>query len=127
MSIRTERVARLIQREVADLLNTEFAGQLQLMMTVTGARVTKDLSIAYVYVSILGETEAQRQAAFRHLQELTPQIRAALATRIRHQVRQIPELRFFLDDTLEKARRIEDLFERIRAERERRSPESEEG
>ncbi|RMF63919.1 MAG: 30S ribosome-binding factor RbfA [Bacteroidetes bacterium] len=126
MSIRTERVARLIQREIADLLNTEFADQLQQMMTVTGARVTRDLSIAYVYVSILGETDAMKQAAFRHLQGMTPQIRAALASRIRHQVRQIPELRFFLDDTLEQAQRIEDLFARIRAERERRSPESDE-
>ncbi|WP_456426071.1 30S ribosome-binding factor RbfA [Rhodocaloribacter sp.] len=124
MSIRTERVARLIQRDIADLLNTEFAEQVQPMATVTGARVTKDLSIAYVYVSFLGETEAMRQAAFRHLKELTPQIRAALARRIRHQVRKIPEIKFFLDDTLEQARHMEALLARIREERERRDPDA---
>ncbi len=118
MSIRTERVAKLLQREIADVLNKEF-GQ-QLMVTVTGARVTKDLSIAYVYVSVYGATPEQRQATFRHVQEQTPQIRASLAGRIRHQVRLIPELRFFLDESLEQARKMETLFDRIRAERERR-------
>lgn len=120
MSIRTERVARLIQRDVADLLQTEFSEQLPSLVTVTDARVTKDLSIAYIYVSVYGETPAQRQASFRHLEELTSQIRGALGRRIRHQVRSIPEIRFFLDDSLERAQHMENLFDRIREERDRR-------
>lgn len=121
MSIRTERVAKLLQREIADVLSKDF-GQ-QLMVTVTGTRVTKDLSIAYVYVSVFGNTPEQRQAAFRHLQEQTPQIRTALASRIRHQLRIVPELKFFLDESLEEAKRMEDLFDAIRAERARREEE----
>ena len=124
MSIRTERLAKLLQKEVADVLSKEF-GQ-QLMVTVTDARVTKDLSIAYLHVSVMGETPEQRQATFRHLQEQVPQIRSVLAGRIRHQVRIIPELRFFLDESLEQAQRMETLFDRIRAERERRTVESDE-
>ncbi|HET6566817.1 MAG TPA: 30S ribosome-binding factor RbfA [Rhodothermales bacterium] len=120
MSIRTERVAKLLQREVADILQTEFSQQLPSMITVTDARVTKDLSIVYVYVSIFGENVGQRQAAFKHLEDLTPQIRSALAGRVRHQLRAVPEIRFFLDETLEKSRKLDDLFDRIRAERERR-------
>ncbi len=120
MSIRTERVAKLFQREVADILITEFSEQIQPMVTVTGARVTKDLSVAYVYVSVFGTTKPERQAAFQHLQELTPQIRTALARRIRHQVRSIPELKFFLDESLQQARKLDDIFDRIREERERR-------
>jgi ribosome-binding factor A len=120
MSIRTERVARLMQREVADLLVTEFGEQLDRLVTVTGARVTKDLAIAYVYVSVLGDNDVQRQSAFRRLVEFGPRIRQALARRIRHQVRAIPDLRFFLDDTLERAARIDDLLDRINAERARR-------
>ena len=120
MSIRTERVARLIQREIADLLNTDFAEQVQPLVTVTDARVTNDLSIAYVYVSIYSSTKSEREAAFRHLEELVPDLRDALASRIRHQMRTIPELRLFLDESLEKAAEMEDLFDRIRAERERR-------
>ena len=120
MSVRTERVARLIQKEVADLLNTSFSEQVGPMVTVTGARVTRDLSITYIYFSVLGTSEEQRRAAFRHLEELTPQIRTALARRIRHQVRKIPELRFFIDETQQTAERIEGLFDQIRAERESR-------
>lgn len=119
MSIRTERVAKLLQREVADVLMKDFAKQLQPLVTVTDVRVTKDLSIAYVYVSIYGD-EKKRQAAFRHLEELLPQIRSALASRIRHQVRIVPELRLFLDESLQRAEKMENLFQRIRAERERR-------
>jgi ribosome-binding factor A len=120
MSIRTERVARLIQRDVADMLQTDFAEQIPSLVTVTDTRVTKDLSLAYVYVSVYGENAGQRQSTFRHLEELTPQIRSALSQRIRHQLRATPELRFFLDDSLEKAQEMESLFDRIREERERR-------
>lgn len=120
MGIRTERVAKLIQREVADILTTELGQELQAMVTVTGARVTKDLSIAYVHVSVLGETVAQRQTGFKRVEALAPQIRHALAGRIRHQMKSVPELRFFLDESLQEAQRMEDLFDRIRAERERR-------
>ena len=121
MSIRTQRVAELIQREVADILQKDFAGQLQPMVTITHARMTKDLSIAYVHASVLGQTPAERQAGFRHLEELTPQIRQTLASRLRHQMRSIPELKFFLDESYQKAQKMESLLDRIRKERERRT------
>ncbi|MEZ4698808.1 MAG: 30S ribosome-binding factor RbfA [Rhodothermales bacterium] len=124
MSIRMERVARLVQREIAQILGQDYAEQLQPMVTVTGARVTKDLSIAYIYVSVMGATEAQRKSVFKHLEGLAPQVRTDLAGRIRHQVRTIPEIRFFLDESQVEAERMEHIFERIRAERERRSPDS---
>lgn len=124
MSIRSERVSKLLQREIADILQTEYQGQLPTMFTVTNVRVTKDFSIAYVDVSVYGDELSQRQAAFRHLEELTPQIRSSLANRIRHQVRSIPEVRFFLDESIHEAKRMDDLFDRIRAERERRQSDS---
>ncbi len=120
MSIRTERVAKLIQREIAGLLGTEFSEQLQPMVTVTGARVTKDLSIAYLYVSVFGESASQRNATFKHLESLTPKVRTSLASKIRHQLRTVPEIRFFLDESQVEANKMENLFERIRAERARR-------
>ncbi len=126
MSIRTERVASLMQREVADLLQNTFGDQLHPLVTVTGARVTKDLAIAYIDVSVMGETPVERQATFKRLTDLTPQVRNALAQRIRHQVRVIPELRFFLDESLEKARHMDAIFDRIREEREHRTGAAEE-
>jgi len=121
MSIRTERVAKLIQREVAKLLSTDFADQVKPLVTVTDARVTKDLSIAYVYVSVMGDSSEQREATFKRLESQLPELRSALASRVRHQLRIIPELRLFLDESLQRAERMENLFDRIQAERERRN------
>lgn len=120
MSIRTQRVAELIQREVARILQRDYADQLKPMVTITNARVTKDLSIAYLYASVLGDTSAKREAAFKQLKTLTPEIRDELASRIRHQLRTVPEIKFFLDESLQKAKKMENLFDRIREERERR-------
>ena len=105
------------------MLGTEFSEQLHPMVTVTGTRVTKDLSIAYVQVSVFGESAAQRMATFKHLESLTPKVRTSLASRIRHQLRTVPEIRFFLDETQVEANKMENLFERIRAERDRRGGE----
>ena len=127
MSIRSERVATLIQQEVADLLNTDFREITQSLVTVTDARATNDLSIAYVYVSILGTSDEERQVAFSQIEKAAPEIRQSLASRIRHQVRSIPELRFILDESLERAAHIEELLEEARAERMEREnqPDSE--
>ena len=117
MSIRTDRVARMIQREIADLLQTEFSEATHSLVTVTGARVSPDLGVASIEVSVLGETPEARRAAFARVEGLAPQVRHALAQRIRHQVRRIPEVRFFLDDGPQRSARMDELFARIAAER----------
>lgn len=124
MSIYTERVAELVQREVARILQRDYSDQLQPMVTITRARVTGDLSIAYIYASVMGDTSEEREATFRQLKALTDDIREKLASRIRHEVREIPELKFFHDESLEEAKRMENLFDRIREERERRLEDS---
>ncbi|PQJ33460.1 ribosome-binding factor A [Salinibacter sp. 10B] len=121
MSIHKERVAELVQREVARILQREYSDQLQPMVTVTHVRMTGDLSIAYVYVSVMGDDSEQREATFKQLKALNAEIREQLASRIRHKVREIPELQFFLDESLQRAKRMETLFDRIREERERRT------
>ncbi len=125
MSIHTERVAELVQREVARILQREYSDQLQPMVTITRARMTGDLSIAYLYASVMGDTSEEREATFKQLKALTPEIREQLASRIRHKVREIPELKFFHDESLERAKRMETLFDRIREERQRREGDDE--
>ena len=117
MSIRQERVASLFQREVAGILSSEFSDQLHPMVTVTGVRVTADLSIAYVYVSVMGDSEGQKNGLLVKLKDLNPRIRKSLGRALRHQVKSIPELRFFLDRTLEEAHHMDKLFGQIREER----------
>lgn len=121
MSIRTQRVARLFQREIAVILGSEFADQLHPMVTVTNVRVTADLSIAYVYVSVMGDSASQKKALVSKLSDLTPRIRKSLGQAIRHQVKSIPELRFFLDESLEHASRMDALFGKINEERSQRT------
>lgn len=120
MSIRTDRVSRMIQREVADLLQQDFSEATHSLLTVTGTRVTPDLGIAYIEVSLLGDTPEARKAAFARVEALAPQVRQALAARIRHQVRRIPDVKFFLDEGPQQAAKMDELFDRIRAERESR-------
>ena len=67
MSIRTDRVGRMIQREVADLLQQDFGEASQSLVTVTGVRMTDDLGTAYVDVSVLGADDRQRKAAIARL------------------------------------------------------------
>ena len=117
MSIRTERVARVIQRDLADIIGNELHGPSHTLVTVTQVRMSPDLSIAYVHLSVLGGTPEERQSTFRRVDDARSQIRSALAARIRHQVRAVPELRFFLDESQAHAERIEELLGQIRDER----------
>ncbi len=118
MSIRTERVSRMLQREIAEILSKDYSDQFKPLVTVTGVRMTNDLSIASVYVSVLGDDDEQRKALLERLKDLASQIRFNLAARIRHQLKSVPSIRFFLDESLTEAARLEELFGRINEERE---------
>ena len=115
MSIRTERVGRLIQREIADILQSGYGGGTSLV-TVTGVRMTDDLGTAYVDVSVLGADDRQRNAAFLRLDQQSTEIRHALASRVSH-LRRVPDLKFFLDEGPQRRERMDDLFAKIAAER----------
>ena len=116
MSIRTERVGRLIQREIADLLQQDFAGSGTSLVTVTGVRMTDDLGTAYVDVSVLGTDDRQRNAAFLRLDQQATEIRHALALRVSH-LRRVPDLKFFLDEGPQRRERMDELFAKIAEER----------
>ncbi len=123
MSIRTERVAAVIQRDLGEILQQGY--QLSgTFITVTSVRMTPDLSIAKVYVSVFAPGRDE-ESVFQHIDEHTDQIRYELAGRIRHQVRRIPELHFYTDDSTEYVNRIENLFQKVKKERKKRSEDDE--
>ncbi|RDC65740.1 30S ribosome-binding factor RbfA [Adhaeribacter pallidiroseus] len=108
-SKRQQKFAKLIQKELAEVFQREcshlFPGA---YVSVSVVRVSPDLGVAKVYLSLLMGTNAKEL-----LQEIkinTKTIRHLLAQRIKKQVRVIPELIFFLDDTAEYAARMEQLF-----------------
>ncbi len=111
MSIRTERVASLLQQELGAILQKELPRSP--IITVVDVKITIDLSIARVYVSIIG-TPKEQQTAMASLQDKTKSIRKILSAKIRHHFRRIPELEFHEDHLYERANRIEQLLSEVR-------------
>lgn len=112
-SQRQERVAQQIRRELSDLFR-EGLRDIRLgetLMSVTDVRVTKDLSVATVYVSVLGD-EAEQATAMSVVDRSTGYIRKEIGQRI--QLRHVPELRFVLDHSLERGVRVLTLLDKIK-------------
>lgn len=92
------------------------------MITVTAVRVSADLSIAKIYISIF-HSKTDPDILIKRLNGHQSEIRTMLAHDIR--LRKMPELRFYRDDTLDTAEHIEKLLEDVRQEDERRKEERE--
>jgi ribosome-binding factor A len=110
--IRPERVAHLMQREIADILENKLddprlAGK---VVSVTEVEVTQDLSVARVYVSVL-EEGAPRADALDALRSAAGFVRHELAPKLN--LREVPEIRFIHDPSIERGARVEELLRRL--------------
>lgn len=112
MSVRTEKVASLLHQELGLVLEKEMPRN-GALLTVVEVRVTADLGIARIYVSIIG-SEQQRVEAMAWLHGETKYLRKLLAANLRHHFRRIPEIEFYEDRLHEKASRIEQLLRAVR-------------
>lgn len=92
-------------------------------MSVTRVVVTADLSLAKVYLSVYAPGR-DVTPVFERIDQHQDEIRHQLAARIRHQVRRVPELMFFMDDTAEYADRIEELFRKVSDDREEKGDDA---
>lgn len=124
MSIRTERLAAVIQRDLGQMLQQSYQPSGS-FITVTNVEVTADLLIAKVYISIYAPGKDE-EAIYRHVEAKNAEIRKELASKIRHQVRRIPELHFNKDESAQYAQKMERLFTKIRKERQQRNTNEEE-
>lgn len=111
MSIRTKRLGEVLKRDLGQILQREYQPT-GTFITVTNVVMTDDLSIAKVYLSVFAP-DRDEKAIYKHLDDHLDEIRHTLAGKIRHQVRKIPELHFYVDDTAEYVNKIESLFEKI--------------
>ncbi|MBX2890594.1 MAG: 30S ribosome-binding factor RbfA [Saprospiraceae bacterium] len=112
-SIRQKQIGELLRRYFGMMLAEEgsnFYGRDKLV-TVTAVKMTPDLLIAKVYVSVYG-TE-NKQEVILQLEDNYPRIRQALASKAGKQMRRVPELEFFLDDTVDEMYRVESLLNRV--------------
>lgn len=114
-SKRQKQVARLIQEEMTTIFQREGLNMIQGgMVSISKVSVTPDLLEARIHLSLFKIED--HKAILQLFRERTGDLRGALGNKLRHQLRRIPELQFFEDDTLEHVSRIEDLLNKIRKE-----------
>jgi ribosome-binding factor A len=114
-TIRQQRVQELLYQELSILISNELDDPRLSLLTVTNVVVSRDLRNAKIYVYHDDEEETPRRLLLRGLDRATPFIRRQLAQRLT--LRVVPELSFHYDDTPERAARVSELLQRIRAER----------
>jgi ribosome-binding factor A len=108
-STRQKKVSRLVQKEVAEIFlkkGIEYApGK---MISITKVRVSPDLSFARIFISIFPSTN--REEVLHSVQEHAPKIRFELGHKVRSQLRIVPEIAFFVDDSLDYIDKIDKLL-----------------
>lgn len=110
-STRQQKVARLIQKEIAEFMrqsSRNFGSGV--MISVTVVRMTPDLGMARVFLSVFPSEKSKE--VLTQVQETNKQIRYDLGKKVGKQLRVIPELQFFIDDSLDYADRIDDLLKK---------------
>jgi ribosome-binding factor A len=109
------------QKQIGGLINEELAGIFQHlglnfidggMVSISSVKVTPDLLEARVYLSIFNAPDSK--AALKKIEDRSWEIKKELAAKVKHQLRRIPELRYYLDDTLDQVFKMEELFKQIK-------------
>jgi ribosome-binding factor A len=117
---RQKQIAGVIIEEMNDIfnrmgLNMTDGG----MVSISAVKITPDLLEARIYLSLFKVKD--QKAALKKIEDRSWEIKKELSGRVKHQLRRIPELKFFLDDTLDHVFKMEELFKQIRPQ----SPEKE--
>jgi ribosome-binding factor A len=119
------------QKQIGGLLNEELAGIFQHlglsmvdggMVSISSVKITPDLLEARVYLSIFNVPD--KKAILKKIEERGWEIKKELATKVKHQLRRIPELKYYLDDTLDHVFKMEELFKKIKDEDQERNQEN---
>lgn len=105
---RQNKIARLLQKELSIIFQQQTRMMRGVMVSVTRVRVSPDLSICTAYLSIFPSEKGEE--IINNITTNEKAIRYELGTKVRHQLRIIPELRFFIDDSLDYIERIDELL-----------------
>jgi ribosome-binding factor A len=113
---RQKQVAGVIQEEMNDIfmrmgLNMLNGG----MVSIAGVKVTPDLLEARIYLSLFKVSDIEK--TMQVFEDRKPEIKRELTARVKHQLRRMPELRFYLDDTLDQVFKIEEIFKKLNEEK----------
>ena len=105
---RQNKIARLLQKELSVIFQEQTRAMHGVMVSVTRVKVSPDLSVCTAYLSIFPSERGEER--MKNIESTEKTLRYALGQRVRHQLRIIPELRFFIDDSLDYIDRIDQLL-----------------
>ncbi len=105
---RQNKIARLIQKELSDIFLLQTKSMHGVLVSVSTVRISPDLSVARAYLSIFPSERAAEMV--KNINDNVKTIRYELGTRVRYQLRIVPELKFFVDDSLDYLERIDELL-----------------
>lgn len=105
---RQNKIARLIQKELSVIFQQQTRAMHGVMVSVTRTKISPDLSICTAYLSVF--PSARGEEILKNINANEKTIRYELGTRVRYQLRIIPELRFFIDDSLDYIEHIDELL-----------------
>jgi len=119
---RQRQVAGVIQEEMNDIfrrlgLNMIYGG----MVSISSVKVTPDLLEARIYLSLYKIEDTK--AAMKKIEDRSREIKKELAERVKHQLRRIPVLHYFQDDTLDHAFKMDELLKQISIDEEKNKKE----
>ena len=107
---RQNRISRLLQKELSLIFQSQTRMMHGVMVSVTRVKISPDLSVCTAYLSIFPSDKGEELLTNIQTNEKT--IRYELGTRVRNQLRIIPELRFFIDDSLDYIEHIDELLKK---------------
>ncbi len=107
---RQNRISRLLQKELSLIFQSQTRQTHGIMVSVTRVKISPDLSICTAYLSIFPSERSEE--LLKNINTNVSTIRYDLGQRVRNQLRIIPELRFFIDDSLDYIEHIDELLKR---------------
>ena len=105
---RQQKISRLIQKELSDIFQKQTRSMHGVLVSVSAVRISPDLSVCHGYLSIFPSERGQE--ILDNINRNARELRYELGTRVRHQLRIIPELKFFIDDSLDYIEHIDQLL-----------------
>ncbi|MBQ7540496.1 MAG: 30S ribosome-binding factor RbfA [Bacteroidaceae bacterium] len=109
-STRQQRIERLLQKELSEIFQRQTQMMHGILVTVSKVRISPDLSICKVYLSIFPSERGEE--FLKNIKYHVRELRYNLGERVRHQLRIIPELKFFIDDSLDYIDHIDELLKK---------------
>ena len=109
-STRQAKISRLLQKELSEIFRQQTAKTHGVIVSVSAVRVSPDLSIARAYLSVFPSDKAQE--IMESINASAKTVRYELAQMVRFQLRKVPELQFYLDDSLDYIANIDSLLEK---------------